>query len=47
MKPEIHSAWEAFVEKAKKFYVLNIKGFDADKMTACTLLFEGKKAEAE
>lgn len=47
MKPESHSAWETFVEKAKKFYVLNIKGFEADKMTACTLLFEGKKAEAE
>jgi alkyldihydroxyacetonephosphate synthase len=47
MKPESHSAWETFIEKAKKFYVLNIKGFEADKMTACTLLFEGKKAEAE
>lgn len=47
LKPAPHSSWEAFVERAKKFFVLNIKGYDADKLTACTLLFEGAKEEME
>ena len=47
LKPAPHSSWEAFVERAKKFFVLNIKGYDADKLTACTLLFEGPKDEME
>lgn len=47
LKPAAHSSWEAFVDKAKKFFVLNIKGYEADKMTACTLLFEGPKEEME
>ena len=29
------------IESMKKFYVVNIKGFDIDNMTAVTLLFEG------
>jgi len=32
-----------FIDAAKKFYVLNVKGFKAEKMTACTLLLEGDK----
>jgi alkyldihydroxyacetonephosphate synthase len=43
LKPEVSSKWEAFVESAKKFFVLNIKGYDANTLTACTLLFEGPK----
>lgn len=47
MKPAAKNAWEAFIEKAKKFFVLNIKGYDATQLTACTLLFEGNKSEME
>ena len=47
LKPAAESSWEAFVDKAKKFFILNVKGFDAEKLTACTLLFEGKKEEME
>lgn len=36
-----------FLEKVKKFYVINVKGFNEDKMAACTLLFEGEKKEQE
>ena len=36
-----------FVEGVKKFYVLNIKGFEAEKMAACTLLFEGERGAME
>ena len=32
-------------KKLKKFYVLNVKGFDQDNLVACTLLFEGPKDE--
>ena len=35
------SVWESLVSAAKKFYVLNIKGFDAENMVAATLLFLG------
>lgn len=45
LKPAAASSWEAFIDKAKKFYVLNVKGYDAEKMAACTLLFEGDEAE--
>lgn len=29
----------------EKWFVLNLKGFDAEKMTACTLVFEGTREE--
>ena len=41
LKPGTDSMWTEFVEAAKKFYVLKVKGFDADEMTAVTMLFEG------
>jgi alkyldihydroxyacetonephosphate synthase len=47
MKPAASSAWEDFVDKAKKFFLLNVKGYDANILTACTLLFEGSKIEME
>ena len=31
--------------RLEKWFVLNVKGFDADEMTACTLVFEGTKEE--
>jgi hypothetical protein len=36
-----HSKASEIIDKIKKFYVLNIKGFDQNKMVACTLGFEG------
>ena len=47
MKPASNSAWVDFVEGAKKFFVLNVKGFDPEKMVAATLLCEGEKQEQE
>lgn len=47
MKPDHANSWEAFVDKAKKFFVVNVKGYDPEKLTACTLLFEGPKEEME
>jgi alkyldihydroxyacetonephosphate synthase len=35
-------AWKSALEK---LYVLNVKGFDAERMVACTLLFEGSEEE--
>jgi len=46
LKPAPSSTWEAFVDKAKKFFVVNIKGYDPDRMAACTLLFEGDEASS-
>ena len=36
-----------FIDKVKKFYVLNVKGFKPEELAACTLLFEGDKEEME
>ncbi len=33
------------VSAVEKFFVLRVKGFEADKMCACTLVFEGTKEE--
>lgn len=41
LKPATDSAWADFVEAAKKFYVINVKGFDPNEMAAVTMLFEG------
>jgi len=35
----------AVLSKLEKAYVLGVKGFDANQMVACTLLFEGTQAE--
>lgn len=41
LKPKSDSMWQDFVEAAKKFFVVKVKGFDPEKMAACTMLFEG------
>jgi len=41
LKPEDNSMIHSFIDKVKSFYVVNIKGYNPDKMAACTLLFEG------
>ena len=47
MKPADDSAWKHFIDAAKKFFVLNIKGYDPDQMCAATLMCEGKKEDQE
>jgi alkyldihydroxyacetonephosphate synthase len=44
-KPEEHSKFKEIIDKIKKYYVLNVKGFDANRMVACTLAFEGTASE--
>jgi len=41
LKTESDSRFAAIIDEIKKYYVLNIKGFNPNKMVACTLLFEG------
>jgi len=38
---------KALLSKAQKFFVTRIKGFDPDRMVACTFLYEGSRAEVE
>ena len=33
------------MDKIKKYYLLNVKGFDANKMCACTIVFEGTSTQ--
>ena len=47
MKPANKSSWDDFVDAAKKFFVMNIKGFEPEKMVAANLLCEGDKKEYE
>jgi len=47
MKPASASAWETFVESAKKFFVVNVKGFNPDQLAAVTLVFEGDEVECK
>jgi len=37
--------WEVRKSKIQKFFVTTIKGFDPDRMVACTLVFEGTAEE--
>ena len=41
LKPAHDSKWQSFVDAAKKFFVVNIKGYNPEKLAAATLLFEG------
>ncbi|MCE9625966.1 MAG: FAD-binding oxidoreductase, partial [Deltaproteobacteria bacterium] len=36
---------KALKSKIEKFFVINLKGFDPQKMVACTIVFEGSRAE--
>jgi alkyldihydroxyacetonephosphate synthase len=47
LKPKSGSALADLKSKLEKFFVLKIKGFEPDKMVACTLVFEGTRAEVE
>lgn len=45
LKPKEERWWKTAIDKAKKYYVLNVKGFVPEKMTAATLLFEGTASQ--
>ena len=47
LKPKSTSGLADLKSKLEKFFVLKIKGFDAQKMVACTLVFEGSRSEVE
>jgi len=47
LKPRSGSALADLKSKLEKFFVLKIKGFEPDKMVACTLVFEGTRSEVE
>ena len=41
----MESKTQDIIDKIKKYYVINIKGFEVDKMCACTIAFEGTQEE--
>ena len=43
--PDEDGLIEKFISAAKKFYIVNIQGFDPNKMCASTLVFEGTEEE--
>src|SRR6478736_6101947 len=47
LKPKSTSALADLKSKAEKFFVTKIKGFEPNKMVACTLVFEGSRQEVE
>jgi alkyldihydroxyacetonephosphate synthase len=44
LKPK-SSGWKTYKSAAERLYVTRLKGFDPARMVACTLVFEGTKAE--
>jgi alkyldihydroxyacetonephosphate synthase len=47
LKPKSTSALADIKSKVEKFFVTRVKGFEPDKMVACTLVFEGMQQEVE
>ena len=45
IKPEESSAFKTLIDKAKNYYVTKVKKYDPEKLTVCTLVFEGSKKE--
>jgi alkyldihydroxyacetonephosphate synthase len=45
LKPRSTSAIADMKSKVERFFVTKVKGFDPDKMVACTLVFEGSRQE--
>ena len=43
LKPEVVSTLASFVEGLKKMYITKIKGFNLERISVATLLFEGSK----
>ena len=47
LKPKSQSIVADLKSKAEKLFVTRVKGFEPDKMVACTLVFEGTRVEVE
>ena len=47
LKPASESKKQDIIDAIKKYYVLNIKGFEPLKMCACTIAFEGTALECK
>jgi alkyldihydroxyacetonephosphate synthase len=47
LKPKSSGALADLKSKAEKFFVTRVKGFEPDKMVACTLVFEGSRTEVQ
>lgn len=47
LKPENKSTLHSFIDAAKTYYVTKIKGYDPEKLTACTLLMEGNTDDVD
>ncbi len=44
LKPR-RQGWKALLHRLEKLYVTRLRGFEADRMVACTLVFEGSAEE--
>lgn len=47
LKIEAESKFDEFLDKAKKYFLLNIKKFDPQKMAVVTILYEGSEEEVK
>ena len=47
LKPKSDDALAKLKSRIEKFFVINVKGFQPDRMVACTLVFEGTHAEVQ
>ncbi|CDW72571.1 alkyldihydroxyacetonephosphate peroxisomal [Stylonychia lemnae] len=47
LKTSSSSITQDITDSLKKFYVLQVKGFDQNKMSACTIAYEGGREEVE
>ena len=47
LKPKSQGMLADLKSKAERFFVTTVKGFEPGKMVACTLVFEGTRAEVE
>lgn len=47
LKTEEKNKFQEMMNKAKKYFVTEIMKFDPNKMSLCTILFEGSKQEVE
>jgi alkyldihydroxyacetonephosphate synthase len=47
LKPKSDDALAKLKSRIEKFFVINVKGFQPDRMVACTLVFEGTRAEVQ
>lgn len=43
LKPAVHSKVKEYFDNIKKYYLLDIKGFDQNQMVVVTILFEGSE----